>query len=49
MFCEPLATCVHALRLVPDSLTEVAVVLGAGTIGILAAQVLRARVRASSS
>jgi threonine dehydrogenase-like Zn-dependent dehydrogenase len=41
VFCEPLATCVHALRLVPDSLTEVAVVLGAGTIGVLAAQVLR--------
>ena len=42
VFCEPLATCVHALRLVPDSLTEVAVVFGAGTIGVLAAQVLRA-------
>lgn len=42
VFCEPLATCVHALRLVPDSLPEVAVVLGAGTIGVLAAQVLRA-------
>ncbi len=42
VFCEPLATCVHALRLVPDSLTEVAVVFGAGAIGILAAQVLRA-------
>ena len=41
VFCEPLATCVHALRLVPDSLNEVAVVLGAGTIGVLAAQVLR--------
>jgi 2-desacetyl-2-hydroxyethyl bacteriochlorophyllide A dehydrogenase len=41
VFCEPLATCVHALRLVPDSLSEVAVVLGAGTIGVLAAQVLR--------
>ncbi len=41
VFCEPLATCVHALRLVPDSFTEVAVVLGAGTIGVLAAQVLR--------
>lgn len=41
VFCEPLATCVHALRLVPDSLTEVAAVLGAGTIGILAAQLLR--------
>lgn len=42
VFCEPLATCVHALRLVPDSFTETAVVLGAGTIGVLAAQVLRA-------
>jgi 2-desacetyl-2-hydroxyethyl bacteriochlorophyllide A dehydrogenase len=41
VFCEPLATCVHALRLVPDTLTDVAVVLGAGTIGVLAAQVLR--------
>jgi len=41
VFSEPLATCVHALRLVPDSLTDVAVVLGAGTIGVLAAQVLR--------
>ena len=41
VFCEPLATCVHALRLVPDSLSEVAVVLGAGTIGVLAAQALR--------
>ncbi len=42
VFSEPLATCVHALRLVPDTLVEVAVVLGAGTIGVLAAQVLRA-------
>ena len=41
VFCEPLATCVHAVRLVPDSLTEVAAVLGAGTIGVLAAKVLR--------
>lgn len=41
VFCEPLATCVHALRLVPDSLADVAVVLGAGTIGVLTAQVLR--------
>lgn len=41
VFCEPLATCVHALRLVPDSFTEAAVVLGAGTIGVLAAQLLR--------
>jgi L-iditol 2-dehydrogenase len=41
VFCEPLATCVHALRLVPDVLVETAVVLGAGTIGVLAAQLLR--------
>ncbi len=41
VFCEPLATCVHALRLVPDSFTDTAVVLGAGTIGVLAAQLLR--------
>lgn len=41
VFCEPLATCVHALRLVADSFVEVAVVLGAGTIGVLAAQLLR--------
>jgi len=41
VFCEPLATCVHALRLVPDSFPEAAVVLGAGTIGVLAAQLLR--------
>lgn len=41
VFCEPLATCVHALRLVPGSFTEAAVVLGAGTIGVLAAQLLR--------
>jgi threonine dehydrogenase-like Zn-dependent dehydrogenase len=40
VFCEPLATCVHALRLAPDSLVEVAVVLGAGTIGVLAVQLL---------
>jgi 2-desacetyl-2-hydroxyethyl bacteriochlorophyllide A dehydrogenase len=41
VFCEPLATCVHALRLAPDNFTDVAVVLGGGTIGILAAQLLR--------
>ena len=41
VFCEPLATCVHALRLAPDSFTDVAVVLGAGTIGVLASQLLR--------
>jgi threonine dehydrogenase-like Zn-dependent dehydrogenase len=42
VFCEPLATCVHALRLAPYAFAETAVVLGAGTIGILAVQVLRA-------
>jgi threonine dehydrogenase-like Zn-dependent dehydrogenase len=41
VFCEPLATCVHAVRMIPDGLAEVAVVLGAGTIGVLAAKVLR--------
>lgn len=41
VFCEPLATCVHALSLVPDRFAETAVVLGAGTIGMLAAQLLR--------
>jgi 2-desacetyl-2-hydroxyethyl bacteriochlorophyllide A dehydrogenase len=41
VFCEPLAACVHALRLVSAGLTEAAVVLGAGTIGVLATQLLR--------
>ena len=41
VFSEPLATCVHALRLAPDCFMEAAVVLGAGTIGVLAAQLLR--------
>ena len=41
VFCEPLATCVHALRLVSAGLTDAAVVLGAGTIGVLATQLLR--------
>jgi L-iditol 2-dehydrogenase len=41
VLCEPLATCVHALDLVPHALGKVAVVLGAGTIGVLAAQALR--------
>jgi threonine dehydrogenase-like Zn-dependent dehydrogenase len=41
VFSEPLATCVHALGLVPTTLGETAVVLGAGTIGVLAAQLLR--------
>jgi 2-desacetyl-2-hydroxyethyl bacteriochlorophyllide A dehydrogenase len=41
VLAEPLATCVHALSLIPDKFTETAVVLGAGTIGTLAAQLLR--------
>jgi len=41
VFCEPLATCVHALNLVADRFPDTAVVLGAGAIGILAAQLLR--------
>jgi threonine dehydrogenase-like Zn-dependent dehydrogenase len=41
VFAEPLATCIHALSLVPDKFTETAVVLGAGTIGTLAVQLLR--------
>jgi 2-desacetyl-2-hydroxyethyl bacteriochlorophyllide A dehydrogenase len=41
VFAEPLATCLHALSLVTDRFTETAVVLGAGTIGTLAAQLLR--------
>jgi 2-desacetyl-2-hydroxyethyl bacteriochlorophyllide A dehydrogenase len=38
---EPLATCVHALSLVAEAFTGTAVVLGGGTIGTLAAQLLR--------
>ncbi len=38
---EPLATCVHALSLAGVSFPDTAVVLGAGTIGMLAAQLLR--------
>ena len=38
---EPLATCLHALSLIPEKFTETAVVLGGGTIGTLAAQLLR--------
>jgi 2-desacetyl-2-hydroxyethyl bacteriochlorophyllide A dehydrogenase len=41
VFAEPLATCLHALSLVPDRFMETTVVLGAGTIGTLAAQLLR--------
>lgn len=38
---EPLATCVHALSRLADGFTGTAVVLGAGAIGMLAAQLLR--------
>lgn len=38
---EPLATCLHALSLIPEKFTSTAVVLGGGTIGMLAAQLLR--------
>ena len=38
---EPLATCVHALKLVPAVLPDTVVVLGGGPIGLLAAKVLR--------
>jgi threonine dehydrogenase-like Zn-dependent dehydrogenase len=41
VLAEPLATCIHALSLIPDKFTETAVVLGAGTIGTLATQLLR--------
>ena len=41
VLCEPFATCIHALRLLPDPLPGLAVVLGGGTIGVLAAQALR--------
>jgi 2-desacetyl-2-hydroxyethyl bacteriochlorophyllide A dehydrogenase len=38
---EPLATCVHALSLISEKFATTAVVLGGGTIGTLAAQILR--------
>jgi threonine dehydrogenase-like Zn-dependent dehydrogenase len=38
---EPLATCVHALSLFSEKFPSTAVVLGGGTIGTLAAQLLR--------
>jgi 2-desacetyl-2-hydroxyethyl bacteriochlorophyllide A dehydrogenase len=41
VFAEPLATCMHALSLAPARFAESAVVLGAGAIGTLAAQLLR--------
>src|SRR5438132_968672 len=40
-FAEPLATCVHALSIVAPPVAGTAVVIGAGTIGMLAAQLLR--------
>lgn len=42
VFAEPLATCLHALALAPERFNETVVVLGAGTIGMLAVQLLRA-------
>jgi 2-desacetyl-2-hydroxyethyl bacteriochlorophyllide A dehydrogenase len=42
VFTEPLATCLHALSLLPEKFVGTAVVLGGGTIGTLAAQLLRA-------
>lgn len=41
VFAEPLATCVHALSESSTPIAGTAVVVGAGTIGVLAAQLLR--------
>lgn len=41
VFAEPLATCVHAVGLVSTRFVDTAVVIGAGTIGLLVAQVLQ--------
>ena len=41
VFAEPLATCVHAFTLAPVPVGETVVVIGAGTIGVLATQLLR--------
>ena len=41
MLAEPLATCVHGLRLVAAVLPSTVIVLGAGPIGLLAAQLAR--------
>ena len=41
VLAEPLATCVHAVGLIGRIAPRSAVVLGAGTIGVLAAQMLR--------
>jgi threonine dehydrogenase-like Zn-dependent dehydrogenase len=40
VFAEPLATCVHAFALTPVPVAGTVVVIGAGTIGILATQLL---------
>jgi L-iditol 2-dehydrogenase len=40
-FAEPLATCVHALSFLPGGVARTVVVIGAGTIGLLAAETLR--------
>jgi 2-desacetyl-2-hydroxyethyl bacteriochlorophyllide A dehydrogenase len=41
VLAEPLAACVHGLRLVGSQFVDTAVVFGAGTIGILASDLLR--------
>jgi L-iditol 2-dehydrogenase len=41
VFAEPLATCVHAFALTPIPVADTVVVIGAGTIGMLATQLLR--------
>jgi threonine dehydrogenase-like Zn-dependent dehydrogenase len=41
VFAEPLATCIHAARLLERVAPRSALILGAGTIGVLAAQVMR--------
>jgi 2-desacetyl-2-hydroxyethyl bacteriochlorophyllide A dehydrogenase len=41
VLAEPLATCVHAVGLLGRAVPRTAVVFGAGTIGVLAAQTLR--------
>ncbi len=41
VFSEPLAVCVHALSMISDKFVDTAVVIGGGTIGMLAAQLLR--------
>jgi threonine dehydrogenase-like Zn-dependent dehydrogenase len=41
VFAEPLATCIHAAALLGRVAPRSALILGAGTIGVLAAQVMR--------